>query len=123
MVKLWYFLSRSLLVGLGLFFLAWIPLVNLLVPLLALLWGAWVMTLQYVDYPADNHQLPFTHLRRQLKQQRFSTTGLGSTIMLGSMIPVINIFVMPIAVAAGTLLWVNELQAPASNPVNNLVNP
>lgn len=110
LVKLWYFISRSIAVAIGLFFLTFIPLLNIAVPILALLWGAWIITLQYVDYPADNNKLSFTQLRQKLKQHRFSTTGLGGTIMLGSMIPVVNIFIMPIAVAGGTLFWINELQ-------------
>lgn len=110
MVKLFYFISRGFLVIIGLFLLSFIPLVNLLVPLLALLWGTWVMTLQYIDYPADNHQMPFSALRERLKQQRFSFVGFGGVIMIASMIPVVNIFIMPIAVAGGTLFWVNELR-------------
>lgn len=110
MVKLWYFITRGIVVSIALFLLALIPLVNLSVPLFALLWGAWVMTLQYVDYPADNNQRSFTQLRKKMKQHAYSSTGLGSTIMLGSMIPVVNIFVMPIAVAGGTVFWVNELK-------------
>ncbi len=110
MVKLAYFISRGLLVFIGLFFLSFIPLFNLLVPIIALLWGTWVMTLQYIDYPADNHQVPFTSLRQRLKNQRFSSIGFGGTIMVGSMIPVINILIMPIAVAGGTVFWVNELR-------------
>lgn len=113
MVKLLYFISRGFLVLIGLFFLSFIPLFNLLVPVIAVLWGAWVMTLQYVDYPADNHQLSFTALRNRLKTQKFSTTSFGGTIMLGSMIPVINIVIMPIAVAGGTVFWVNELRQGA----------
>ncbi len=115
MVKLWYFITRGLLVTIGLFFLAFIPLINLIVPVLALLWGAWVVTLQYVDYPADNNKVTFSQLRKYLKQQQLSTTGLGSIIMLGSMIPVVNIFIMPIAVAGGTLFWVNELSKKSIN--------
>lgn len=110
MVKLWYFLSRGFLVLIGLFFLSFIPLLNLLVPLMALLWGTWVMTLQYIDYPADNHQLSFIALRQRLKNQRYSSIGFGGVIMLSSMIPVVNIFIMPIAVAGGTLFWINELR-------------
>jgi len=110
MVKLWYFTTRGIAVAFGLFLLAFVPFVNLSVPFLALLWGAWVMTLQYVDYPADNNKLSFSELRQRLKKRSYSTTGLGSTILLGSMIPVVNIFVMPIAVAGGTLYWNNELR-------------
>jgi CysZ protein len=110
MVKLFYFISRGLLVLIGLFMLSFIPLLNLFVPLIALLWGTWVMTLQYIDYPADNHQMPFSTLRERLKQQRMSSVGFGGVIMIASMIPVVNIFIMPIAVAGGTLFWINELR-------------
>jgi CysZ protein len=110
LVKLFYFISRGLLVLIGLFFLSFIPLFNFLVPFIALLWGTWVMTLQYIDYPADNHQLPFTALRKRVKSQHYSSMGFGGTIMLCSMIPVVNIFIMPIAVAGGTLFWINELR-------------
>jgi len=30
--------------------------------------------------------------------------------LLGSLIPILNLFVMPAAVAGGTALWVRELQ-------------
>ena len=110
LVKLFYFISRGFLVLVGLFFLSFIPLLNFFVPIIAILWGAWVMTLQYIDYPADNHHLSFTALRHQLKSQRFSTTGFGGTIMVCSMIPFINILILPIAVAGGTLFWINELR-------------
>ncbi|MFT7387955.1 MAG: CysZ protein [Candidatus Endobugula sp.] len=110
MVKLFYFISRGLLLLIGLLLLSFIPLLNLFVPLIALLWGTWVMTLQYIDYPADNHQMPFSRLRERLKQQRLSSIGFGGVIMVASMIPVINIFIMPIAVAGGTLFWINELR-------------
>ena len=110
LVKLWYFISRGFLLMIGMLFLSVVPLLNLLVPIIVLLWGAWVMTLQYIDYPADNHQLPFSSLRNRLKQQRFSCISFGGTIMMGSMIPVINIVMMPLAVAGGTLFWINELR-------------
>ncbi len=110
LVKLFYFITRGLMVLIGLFFLSFIPLLNLFVPIIAILWGTWVMTLQYIDYPADNHQLPFTALRNRLKMQRFSSIGFGGTVMVCSMIPVINIVIMPIAVAGGTLFWINELR-------------
>ncbi len=109
LVKLWYFISRSLLVFFSLFVLAFIPILNFLVPFLAVSWGAWVMTLQYVDYPADNNHISFNELRRQIKNKRYSTLGFGGVILIGSMVPIINIVIMPIAVAGGTLFWVNEL--------------
>ncbi|MBX2809180.1 MAG: sulfate transporter CysZ [Cellvibrionaceae bacterium] len=107
--KLGYFISRGLVVSLGLLILSFFPLINLAVPLLAMLWGAWVMSLQYVDYPADNNHLSFKALRHKLAQQRFAAIGFGGAVMLLSMTPLFNIFLMPIAVAGGTLLWIESL--------------
>ena len=111
LVKLWYFISRGFLVFFCLFILAFIPILNFLVPFLAVFWGAWVLTLQYVDYPADNNHMSFSELRQQIKDKRYSTLGFGGVILIGSMIPIINIFIMPIAVAGGTLFWINELSS------------
>lgn len=109
LVKLWYFISRGFLVFFCLFILAFIPILNFLVPFVAVFWGTWVLTLQYVDYPADNNHISFNELRRQIKNKRYSTLGFGGVILVGSMVPIINIFIMPIAVAGGTLFWINEL--------------
>ncbi len=108
--KLWYFIVRGLGVALLMLVFSFIPLLNVLVPIIGLLWGAWSMSIQYADYTADNHQLPFTRLRKRLGRPVFSTYGFGGLVMLGTMIPVINILVMPAAVAGGTLFWLNELQ-------------
>jgi CysZ protein len=118
LVKLWYFISRGFLVFFSLFVLAFIPIVNFLVPLLAIFWAAWVLTLQYVDYPADNNHMTFSELRKQIKNKRYSTLGFGGVILMGSIIPIVNIFIMPIAVAGGTLFWINELSRQGSSSQN-----
>jgi len=68
------------------------------------------MALQYADYPADNNQLRFRELKNRLGKPRFSYVGFGGTILFLSMVPVVNIFMMPISVAGGTLFWINELK-------------
>lgn len=108
LIKLWYFISRGLLVALGLLLLSFIPGLNLLVSVLGLLWGAWSMAIQYVDYPADNHQLPFPDLRQHLGRFRINSFSFGGLVMLGNMVPLLNIFVMPIAVAGATVFWVKS---------------
>jgi len=107
LTKLVYILCWGLLVFIGLLVLSFLPP---LVAVLGFLWGSWVMAIQYTDYAADNHQLPFKQLRLQLGKKIYSAWGLGGVIMLGSMVPIINIFVAPIAVAAGTLLWVERIK-------------
>lgn len=108
--KLWYFLLRGALVLLLMLLLATIPILNVLAPVLGLLWGAWCMAIQYADYPADNHRTPFRLLRKRLRRRRYSSLGLGGAVMVASMVPILNIIAMPAAVTGGTLLWVHELR-------------
>lgn len=108
--KLLYFIIRGIFVLLLVFLLGTIPLLNFLAPIVALLWGAWSMALQYVDYSADNHQTPFRRLRKKLRKRIYSSVGFGGMVMGCSMIPFVNIIAMPVAVIGGTMFWVNELK-------------
>ncbi|WP_317930966.1 sulfate transporter CysZ [Halioxenophilus sp. WMMB6] len=109
LVKLWYFVSRGLLVLIVAFILGFIPLANFFVPVILALWAAWSMSIQYVDYPADNYRLKFGLFRRAMGQGRYSAWGFGGLTLLGLMVPVLNILVAPAAVAGGTLFWLQEL--------------
>lgn len=112
--KLWYFLKRGVVVILIMILVGtltgWIPVLNLLAPLIGLAWGAWTMAIQYSDYSADNHQLAFKPLRQCLWEKKYSSLGFGGLIMLCSIIPVINIIAMPVAVVGGNLFWLRELK-------------
>lgn len=101
--KAWYFIWRGLFVLL----LSLVPLVG---PLIAAFWAAWSMSIQYSDYAADNHQWPFRNLRRALAARLPSSLGFGAVVMLGMMVPLLNIVVIPAAVIGGTLLWLRELE-------------
>lgn len=107
--KLMYFLSRGLVILLIMLLVSTIPLVNLLAPAIGLAWAAWSMTIQYSDYAADNHQRDFKELRYCLWQKKYSSMGFGGFIMLCSVIPIVNIFIMPAAVIGGTSFWLREL--------------
>jgi len=109
-VKLWYFVSRGALVLIIFVALFFIPGLNLLGVLIGVIWSCWCMAIQYSDYPADNHQLSFSELRRRLNQQRLTSYSYGGIILLGSMVPLLNIFVTPIAVAGATIYWVKEIK-------------
>lgn len=109
-VKLWYFISRGSLILLLFIALFFIPGANLLGVLIGAIWSCWCMAVQYADYPADNHQLSFRELRRRLNKQPLTSYSYGGIILLGSMMPVLNIFVTPIAVAGATLYWVKEVK-------------
>ncbi|HIF9349159.1 TPA: sulfate transporter CysZ [Photobacterium damselae] len=104
-IKLKYYLPKAL----GLLILMWIPAIGQTVgPILWFLFSAWMMTIQYADYPFDNHKVPFIDMRDALKQKRGQSLSFGALIMLFTMTPIINLFVMPIAVCGATAMWVDN---------------
>lgn len=108
--KLIYFITRGFLVLLLIVALFFIPGLNILGAIIGGLWSCWCMVVQYSDYPADNHQLTFVELRRRLKEESLTSYSYGGLILLGSMVPLLNILVTPIAVAGATFMWVKKLK-------------
>ena len=112
--KLWYFFNRGIVIILIMILVgtltAAIPILNLLAPMIGAAWSAWSMSIQYADYAADNHALPFKPLRECLWKKKFSSLGFGGIITLCSVIPVINIVAIPVAVVGGTIFWLRELK-------------
>ena len=104
--KLTYYLPMAL----GMIFLSIMPFLNSLSPISWFLFGAWMMSLQFVDYPMDNHQLPFREVRDACGSKRLTTLGFGATVALFTGIPLMNLDVIPAAVIGATLLWCEELR-------------
>ena len=102
--KLSYYLPRVVI----LLIISFIPGLNLVAPWLWLLFGAWMMAIQYVDYPMDNNGVKFRRMKQALAQRRLLHLGFGGGVSLLLMVPVVNFFVMPIAVAGATALYVSE---------------
>ena len=101
--KFFYFLPRALLC----LILFLIPaLGQTLAPVLWFLFSAWMMAIQYCDYPFDNHKVPFAQMKTKLKQQRGQSMSFGIMVMLFTMIPVLNLLVMPVAICGATAMWV-----------------
>ena len=109
--KLIYYLPMALLV----LVLTFIPPISAISPLLWFLLGAWMMSLQFIDYPMDNHQLSFARVREAARSRRLSSLGFGGLVAVCAGIPVVNFFVVPAAVVGATLLWCEELQDQASS--------
>ncbi len=102
--KLLYYLLRAI----PLFILLWIPLLNLPATVLWVLFGAWMMTVQYLDYTMANHRLFFAEQRARLRKRPLLAWSFGGFVMVCTMIPVVNFIVMPVAVAGATVMWVRE---------------
>ncbi len=96
--------------ALGLFLVSLIPVVNLIAPVLWVVFGSWLLSLEYFDYPMGNHDLVFAEQKRRLRERRGIALGFGGAVMVMTSIPIINFIVMPVAVAGATLLWVEQFQ-------------
>ncbi|AUI85604.1 sulfate transporter CysZ [Vibrio azureus] len=105
--KLLYVLPKAI----GLFLLLLIPAVGqVLGPILWFLFTAWMLAIQYCDYPFDNHKVPFNDMRYKLKQKQGKAYGFGMLVSVFTTIPVLNLIVMPVAVCGATAMWVMEFK-------------
>lgn len=107
--KFGYLLPRLL----GLVVISIIPLVNAAAPALWLLFGGWMMAIQYCDYAADNNLVSFPQLRALLARRRVQTLLFGLPVYLLLAIPGLNLILLPVAVAGGTVFWVQHLRGEA----------
>jgi CysZ protein len=103
-----------LLWALGLVLVSLIPVINLIAPVLWVIFGSWLLSLEYFDYPMGNHDIVFAEEKRYLRERRGIALGFGGGVMVMTSIPVVNFIAMPVAVAGATLLWVEQLQSKSS---------
>ena len=89
--------------------LSLVPGLNLLTAPLWLLFGGWAMTLQYTDYAAENNAMSFPVLRYRLRRNWRQVFTFGLPVYLFMAVPVLNIILVPAAVAGGTRLWMEHL--------------
>lgn len=101
--KLKYYLPRFFLLTLLTF---WIPGLNILV----FLFGAWMMSIQYIDYPMDNHKISMKDMIALIKTRNLSALGFGGVVMFTLMVPILNFVVIPAAVCGASIFWVKELK-------------
>ncbi len=104
MRKLAYFLPRAI----ALLILSFIPVVNLIAAPLWLLFGVWMMAVQYIDYPADNNKMSWQDMLAWLREKRWQSLSFGGITYAALLVPGLNILMMPAAVAGATLFWVRE---------------
>ena len=115
LVKLRYWLVRLV----GVFFLtliiSLIPLINLVSPAIWFAFGGWMIAIQYIDFAADNNGLSFSDTLKRLKQHQFMVLGFGIIIMGLTLIPLVNLVIVPAAICGATIAWVNILDLRASD--------
>lgn len=103
--KLAYYLPRA--IGFFILFL-FVPVIG---QLIWFLFSAWMMAVQYCDYPFDNHKVGFPTMKKALQQQRSRSLSFGMMVSVTSMVPILNFLVMPVAICGATAMWVDQFRA------------
>lgn len=98
-----YYLPRAFILVICFF----VPVLQVVATAFWFLFNAWFMTLQYVDYPTDNHRIPIRAVRDKLSDNRSVSFSFGASVLLISMVPILNFLVAPAAVAGATKLWLD----------------
>jgi CysZ protein len=110
--KLMYLLAMVLL----LLVVTFIPIINLLAPFLWLMATSWLLALEYLAYPLENQGMRFSEVRRYAKTRMVLSFSFGAAVLLATIVPLINLTIMPAAVAGATVMWFergNHRQATA----------
>jgi CysZ protein len=111
--KLGYFV----VVGTPLLISLWIPGLNLLTGPLWLVWGAWLIALEYLDFPAGNHGHDFRAVRALARRTPLRALGFGTATLLALSVPLLNLVAMPAAVAGAAAWWTDLRQRGAVGAV------
>ena len=88
--------------------ISFVPVINILAPLIAGSWAAWSLALQYMDYPGDSDKLSFAEVRQRAGRQRLLSLSFGLSALVAAAIPLVNLLLLPATVIGGTLLWCRE---------------
>ncbi|CAK9885567.1 MAG: Sulfate transporter CysZ [Candidatus Erwinia impunctatus] len=105
--KITWYLPRAIV----LLLLYLIPVIGqTIAPLLWLYFSARMMAVQYLDYPFDNHKISVAQMHTTLKQQKSHQLQFGMLVNLSTLLPLINLVIMPVAVCGATAMWVDRFR-------------
>lgn len=87
--------------------ISFVPVINIISPVLWFVLTSYFGCLQYADYSYDNHKISFNQMQQDLKGSFLSSFCMGAVIALSLSIPLLNLFVPAAAVCAGTRYFVS----------------
>jgi len=116
--KLWYYFKWIIL----LLLISFIPIINIISPILWFLFAAWIAALEYADPVLANHGYSVPIQRKLLAKKPMLTLGFGSSILIAMFIPIINFFVMPAAIAGATCMWLQQFDENKVELINKKLN-
>ena len=103
-------LTYALLRAIPALLLFLVPGINIIAPFIWMAFSAWMLAVEYADYPMANHGIAFPEQRKLLANRRWLSLGFGGTVMLALIVPLLNFIVIPAAVAGATAMWVEQLR-------------
>jgi CysZ protein len=104
-------IKKVTLISLGfviLFFLAMLPILTAFVTPVAFFYSILVVAIDFVDYPLARRQMSLKEKKKYVIEQLPELLGFGSGTFVLFLIPFLGLFVLPIAVVAGTLLFIDS---------------
>ncbi len=108
-----YFLPRMIFCFLLFLIPAFGPVIA---PFIWFIFAAWMMAIQYADFPFDNHKVPFDAMKAALREKVWKNLTFGMVVSFCTTIPVLNFVIMPIAVCGATASWVDLYKQQVLNP-------
>jgi CysZ protein len=85
-----------------------IPGINIIGSVLWFLFSAWMLNIEYMEYPMSQNNLDFAQQKALFKKRKILSYSFGSVVSVATLIPVINFLVMPAAVAGAAALWIEQ---------------
>ncbi len=82
-----------------------VPGLNLLAPLCWFVVGAWLLAVEFVDYPCAHRGQHFPGVLQVVRLHRRLAFGFGGGVTLLSALPVLNCLLLPAAVAGACVLY------------------
>ena len=103
--KVLYYIPRII----GCFLLFLVPVVGqTIAPIIWFLFAGWMMAIQYLDFPFDNHKISFKEMKATLAKDLIPNLTFGLAISFCTTLPLLNLIIMPIAVCGATFSWVER---------------
>jgi CysZ protein len=96
-----YFLTISVV----LFLLGWVPIIGLIAPVIGIPFLCYSLAFGTITPCLSDRDLSFHEKRRLLAKRRWLSLGFGCSCFLMLLIPLAGLFVLPVAVVGGALLY------------------
>ena len=102
--KIGYYLVRAL----PLLLLSLVPVIGVFASAALVALTIWMLALEYMDYPLGNEGMTFPEQRALLSRRRGLVFGFGGAVFATSLVPGLNLILMPTAVTGATNLIITE---------------